>query len=79
MLCAAGAVTLVAKSYLLGIAGHVGEHGRHVKHDLIALVGGVHRMSTGGVRCIQQTHNKKTESEKEQWYLDCLKQRLMFA
>lgn len=37
-------------SYLLWVVGHVGQHGGHVEHDLVALVGGVQRVGARRVR-----------------------------
>lgn len=36
---------------LLPVVGCVGEHGGHVEHQLIVLVGGVERVYACGVRC----------------------------
>lgn len=35
---------------LLSVVGCVREHGGHVKHQLVVLVGGVERVHAGGVR-----------------------------
>ena len=32
---------MLINSYLLGVVGHVRQHGGHVEHDLVALVGSV--------------------------------------
>ena len=36
---------------LLSVVGRVGEHGGHVKHQLVVLIGGVERVRARGVRC----------------------------
>jgi len=37
--------------YLLSVIGRVGEHGGHVKHQLVVLVGRVKRVCACGVSC----------------------------
>lgn len=36
-------------TYLLLVVGCVGQHGRHVEHDLIILVGGIQGVGSRGV------------------------------
>lgn len=36
---------MIFSSHLLGVVGHVRQHGGHMEHDLVALVGGVQGMS----------------------------------
>ena len=36
---------------LLSVVGCVGEHGGHVEHQLVVLIGGVERVCAGGVSC----------------------------
>lgn len=50
----------VCWSHLLGVVGHVGQHGGHVEHDLIALVGGVQ-----GVGARRVSWGKPRERERE--------------
>lgn len=49
---------VVISSHLLGVVGHVGQHGGHVEHDLVALVGGVQRV---GARRISWRKSTKTD------------------
>lgn len=39
----------VASAHLLWVAGHVRQHGGHMEHDLIALVGGVQGVGSRGI------------------------------
>lgn len=48
----------VISSHLLGVVGHVGQHGGHVEHDLVALVGGVQGV---GARRISWRKSTKTD------------------
>lgn len=36
---------MIVSSYLLGVVGHVWQHGGHVEHDLVALVVGIQGVS----------------------------------
>lgn len=38
-------------THLLSVVGCVGEHGGHVKHQLVVLIGGVERVCARGVSC----------------------------
>lgn len=49
----------IISSYLLGVVGHIGQHGGHVEHDLIALVGGV--QGVGARRISWRKENFKTD------------------
>lgn len=39
----------IASAHLLWVVGHVRQHGGHVEHDLIALVGGVQGVCSRGI------------------------------
>lgn len=40
---------MIRSSHLLWVVGHVWQHGGHVEHDLIALVGGVEGVGACGI------------------------------
>lgn len=40
---------MIRSSHLLWVVGHVRQHGGHVEHDLIALVGGVEGVGACGI------------------------------
>lgn len=40
---------MIRSSHLLWVVGHVWQHGGHVEHDLIALVGGVQGVGASGI------------------------------
>lgn len=42
-------IEVLISSHLLRIVGHVWQHGGHVEHDLVALVGGVEGVGARGV------------------------------
>lgn len=49
--CEGGGLEMVeGVTDLLSVVGGVGEHGGHVKHQLVVLVGGVERVCASGVR-----------------------------
>lgn len=40
---------MIRSSHLLWVVGHVRQHGGHVEHDLIALVGGIQGVGASGI------------------------------
>lgn len=39
------------ETHLLSVVGCIGEHGGHMKHQLVVLIGGVERVCASGVSC----------------------------